>query len=114
MTSVLAELSQWAAQSLKYWEQAALDKIVSGAKLTDADYHELLQCLLEDASLATPEGERPTLRLSEIIGKRHEQGKSTRGQRTHLQRNKKLCCGTGLARSVHVTKRLSSLGCSMR
>jgi hypothetical protein len=56
MASVLAELSQWAAQSLEYWEQAALDKIVSGARFTDADYDELLQHLLEDAGLATPGG----------------------------------------------------------
>ncbi len=63
MTNVLAELSQWAAKHLKYWEQATLDKIVSGVKFTDADYDELLQYLLEDADLAEPQGERPTLRF---------------------------------------------------
>jgi hypothetical protein len=63
MTSVLAELSQWAAKHLKYWEQAALDKIVGGVAFTDADYDELLGYLLEDAGLAKPERTRPTLRF---------------------------------------------------
>ena len=61
MVSVLQELSQWAT-SLRYWEQAALDKIVAGHEFTDADYDQLLSYLLQDAGLE-PEGDRPSLAL---------------------------------------------------
>lgn len=60
MTSVLREICDWAS-TLPYWEQAALDKILSGVSFTDADYDELLRYLLEDADLAEPTGPRPTL-----------------------------------------------------
>lgn len=60
MTSVLSELSQW-AMTLPYWEQAALEKIVGGTRFANEDYEELLQYLLEDAGLAEPKGQRPTL-----------------------------------------------------
>ena len=50
---------------MQYWEQAALDKILTGVRFTDVDYDELLQYLLEDANLAEPTGPRPTLRLPE-------------------------------------------------
>jgi len=63
MTNVLAELSQWAAKRLQYWEQATLDKIVSGITFTDVDYDELLRYLLEDAGLSESEEARPTLRF---------------------------------------------------
>lgn len=66
MTSVLSELSQWAT-TLPYWEQAALEKIVGGAKFTDEDYEELLQYLLEDAGLAEPKGQRPVLHFPKEI-----------------------------------------------
>lgn len=59
MTSVLPELRQWAS-NLAYWEQAALETIVSGRQFTDSDYEDLLQYLLEDAGLAEPKGQRPT------------------------------------------------------
>ena len=62
MTSVLTELSQWAI-TLPYWEQAALDKIVAGVQLTDSEYEELLQYLLEDADLAESIGQRPQLQF---------------------------------------------------
>lgn len=62
MTNVLQELSQWAT-TLPYWEQAVLEKVVAGVRFTDADYSELLQYLLEDASLAEPKGPRPALRF---------------------------------------------------
>jgi hypothetical protein len=62
MTSVLTELSQWAI-GLPYWEQAALDKIVAGVQLTDSEYEELLQYLLEDADLAESIGQRPELQF---------------------------------------------------
>lgn len=67
MTSVLAELSQWAAKRLKYWEQAALDKIVGGVTFTNADYDQLLQYLLEDAELAECEESRPTPRFPKDV-----------------------------------------------
>lgn len=66
MMNVLQELSQWAT-TLQYWEQAALDKVVSGAKFKDSDYNEVLQYLLEDAGLAEPAGSRPALRFSKDV-----------------------------------------------
>jgi len=52
MPSVITEIKQW-ANALPYWEQAALDKILSGASLTNSDYDELVDYLLDDAKLAT-------------------------------------------------------------
>jgi len=66
MISVLTELRQWAT-TLPYWEQAALDKIVSGVQFTDSDYDELLQYLLEDANLAESTGQRPQLHFPQSV-----------------------------------------------
>lgn len=62
MTSILTELSQW-INTLPYWEQAALDKIVVGVELTESVYDELLQYLLEDAKLVTSTHPRPELQF---------------------------------------------------
>ncbi len=64
MTNVLTEICNWAT-ALKYWEQAALDKIMTGVRFTESDYDELLQYLLEDAKLEEPIGSRPALHFSE-------------------------------------------------
>ena len=52
MPSVIAEIKRW-ANSLPYWEQATLDKILSGTSLTNSDYGELVDYLLDDAGLTT-------------------------------------------------------------
>ena len=52
MPSVIVEIKQW-ANSLPYWEQATLDKILSGTSLTNSDYGELVDYLLDDAGLTT-------------------------------------------------------------
>ena len=57
MNSVLVELCRWGA-TLPYWEQVALDRIISGVVFEDADYDELLQYLLEDEGLAERKGNR--------------------------------------------------------
>ena len=62
MTSILTELNQW-ANKLPYWEQAALDKIVTGVQLTESVYDELLHYLLEDADLAASTRPRPELQV---------------------------------------------------
>jgi energy-coupling factor transporter ATP-binding protein EcfA2 len=64
MTSVLRELRSWSA-TLPYWEQAALEKIVTGVQFSKSDYNELLQYLLEDNGLAEPVGKRPELQFPE-------------------------------------------------
>jgi hypothetical protein len=64
MTSVLRELRSWSA-ALPYWEQAALEKIVTGVQFSESDYNELLQYLLEDNDLAEPVGQRPELQFPE-------------------------------------------------
>ena len=60
MASVLTEISQW-ANTLDYWEQAALEKIVNGASFSESDCDELLQYLLEDKNLAKSKSQHPTL-----------------------------------------------------
>ena len=67
MASVLTELCQWATK-LPFWEQAALDKIVSGVQVNDSGIGELLQYLLEDAGLLEPSGERPELCFPKSMG----------------------------------------------
>lgn len=65
MANILTELRQW-ANTLPYWEQAALDKIVAGAQFTDSEYEKMLQYLLEDADLAKPIDQRPELQFLHI------------------------------------------------
>jgi len=62
LSNILAELSEW-ADNLPYWEQAALEKILSGSEFTDEDYDKLLQYLLEDEGLEQSSGTRPLLRF---------------------------------------------------
>jgi len=71
MASILREIIDWGT-NLPYWEQAALDKILSGAQFTDETYDELLQYLLEDAGLANPAGQRPTLSIFQANSDREE------------------------------------------
>lgn len=57
MKNIYSEIIQWASEQ-SYWEQVALDKIFSGNALTDDDYDELLQYLLEDKQLVEKEENR--------------------------------------------------------
>ena len=57
MASILNEISQWSGK-LPYWEQAALEKVLTSTELGDDDYEELLQYLLEDAGLL-PQSQAP-------------------------------------------------------
>jgi len=68
MSSVLSRIGQWAT-TLPYWEQAAFQKVVSGATLVDADYDKLLQYLLEDSDppLAKPSQQRPALTYAQTL-----------------------------------------------
>ncbi len=61
MAGVLDLVRDWAAQ-LPYWEQAALERVVSGATLTEKDYQGLLDLCLQDGGLIpVPAGSRPAL-----------------------------------------------------
>ncbi len=61
MLDVMSEIIRW-ARSLKYWEQAVLDKILAGEPFTDETYQELYGYLLEDVGLRTKSDEpRPEL-----------------------------------------------------
>jgi hypothetical protein len=64
MSTVQTELIKW-AKTLPYWEQAALDKIMSGSSLTNSDYDQLIQYFLEDAGLEEAVSQRPELRFLE-------------------------------------------------
>jgi len=71
MPSILREISEWST-TLPYWEQAALEKIVSGVTYTDGVYEELLQYLLEDAGLAESNGSRPELQFPQAALKEED------------------------------------------
>lgn len=61
MLDVMSEIIRW-AKSLKYWEQATLNKIFAGDPFTDETYQELYGYLLEDAGLMKKSDEpRPEL-----------------------------------------------------
>lgn len=66
MISIITEIRQW-ANTLPYWEQAALDKVLAGIQLSGSDYDELLQYLLEDVGLDKPTSKRPKLQFSDTI-----------------------------------------------
>jgi len=66
MPSIFPEIRQW-ANTLPYWEQAALDKILAGVQFSESDYDELLQYLLEDVGLEKPTGQRPKLQFSDAV-----------------------------------------------
>jgi len=60
MTSVLNRICDWAT-GLPYWEQAALNKILSGSTLAEADIEELVRYMLEDETLVPQAGPHPNL-----------------------------------------------------
>lgn len=65
MSLILAELSNW-AKDLPYWEQSALDQIVSGLSFSEADFERLIQFALEDKELAERKSPRPSLKLNHL------------------------------------------------
>lgn len=69
MAGLLNELSQW-AKTLPYWEQAALDKIITkgSAAFTESDYEELIQYLLEDVNAQSQIQNRPAIQFSQNNG----------------------------------------------
>lgn len=69
MTGLLNELGQWAS-TRPYWEQAALDKIVTkgSAAFTESDYEELIKYLLEDVDAKSPTQNRPAIQFSQNDG----------------------------------------------
>ncbi len=71
MPSVLSEIKHWATQ-LPYWEQAALDRLLSNSSLTHDDYEELLSYLLEDEGLAIRKKQRPGLSYVNVMDTEQE------------------------------------------
>lgn len=61
MASILQLLRQW-SEALPFWQQAALDQIVSGRPFTDEDLDLLVQYILEDKKLQENISERPVLK----------------------------------------------------
>jgi len=51
MQTVMAKIVEW-GKELPYWEQVALDQIISGEEFMEDTYQTLLQLLLEDEGLA--------------------------------------------------------------
>jgi recombinational DNA repair ATPase RecF len=67
MRSLNNNLKSWAATELRYWEQAALEKISRKVDLTGADLQDLVQYFIEDAGLAPIPADRPRLSLLESM-----------------------------------------------
>ncbi|MGB2633600.1 MAG: hypothetical protein WAM58_06660 [Candidatus Acidiferrum sp.] len=59
------QLKVWAATELKYWEQAALEKLSKPIEIKDEDLMELVEYFIQDAGLEPIPGERRQLALSE-------------------------------------------------
>jgi energy-coupling factor transporter ATP-binding protein EcfA2 len=79
MAGILDLIRDWATD-LAYWEQAALEKVASGATLGEKDYQDLLDLCMQDAGLIPmPTGTRPAFTFptkladqSELAGYRLE------------------------------------------
>jgi hypothetical protein len=65
MSARLNQIRAWAAAELKYWEQAALEKIADRRVLGTGDIQELVQYFIEDAGLAAVPSNRPHLSFPE-------------------------------------------------
>lgn len=66
MSTILSDLSTWADNKLLYWEQVALDGVMSGKQFTSEDYENLVDLLLEDADLSPKKLARPELQIKKI------------------------------------------------
>ncbi len=65
MRGSMDQLRAWAAQELKYWERAALQKAASKSEFTSDDVGELMQYFVEDAGLVPMPSPRTPLALVE-------------------------------------------------
>jgi hypothetical protein len=61
MSTTLDHIRLWASANLRYWEQAALQKILDGSTVSDHDHRELVGYFEQDAGLATTPSDRPRL-----------------------------------------------------
>lgn len=64
MASVVDKIREW-AQTLPYWERAALDRIAAGIDITDVDCQEILDYLLCENNLANLKKPLPKLNLDQ-------------------------------------------------
>ena len=62
MINVMKEIRSWAA-GRPYWEQATLDKVLTGDPFSEADHEQLARYLLEDAGLVEGRIPRPSLEV---------------------------------------------------
>jgi hypothetical protein len=67
MVSTTEKITAWASTELRYWEQAALNLLLSKDSLGEGDYLELTECFLQEAGLAKKT--RPWPRLPFVDGR---------------------------------------------
>ena len=72
MNNAIVEIKKWAG-NLVFWEQVALEKVISGKPLEDADYDELLQILLEDSALTNDRTSRSKLNILDSLNETSEE-----------------------------------------
>jgi len=65
MARVINQIIKWVSQQ-PYWQQACFDKIFKGQDLSRADYHALLENMLQDGGLLPMPQERPDLSFYKI------------------------------------------------
>lgn len=76
MSLILTSLLQW-SETLPFWEQAALDQIISGRPFLDEDYDALIQYLLEDKQLREKTSTRPELSYLKATNEKSGDAKET-------------------------------------
>src|ERR1051325_5691768 len=98
MAGILSELSQW-AKTLLYWEQAALDKLITkgSAALTDSDYEEFVRYFLEDVNAKAPIKTRPIIQFSQYDGEQANSEPLLLIEITNLQNVNALATGQTLS-----------------
>lgn len=69
MADIIRQIRSWAAETLKYWEQVALERILTGGDLSEPGIRQLVSYFLQDAGLEPTPTDRPALsHQNRIVG----------------------------------------------
>lgn len=69
MSKAIDEIIEWAKDKLAYWEQILFDKLLKQAPLTDDDYLECLNYMLQDEDISPISDNRPIPSFSGFVSK---------------------------------------------
>jgi hypothetical protein len=102
MSTLLSQIRTWAAD-LKYWEQSALEKIITGTEITESDYSDLLNACLQDAGLSPISSSRPRLSFPARLIEADQSNKCTLVRMLNLQNVNALPSGQELRFGPNLT-----------